>query len=112
MNFFTAPLSALSLAAVAYTFYILANLSRRYGEVIRMPPYYRGFYVAMGLVAIALFSHLMQDMVISAPDQGPELLSQEWFHLLTYYLPLALAVTLSIGIAWRYWSWILKEHKG
>ena len=34
MNFLTAPLGSLSLLAVIYMYYILANLSRRYGEVI------------------------------------------------------------------------------
>lgn len=112
MDFLTAPLGSLSLLAIIYAFYILANLSRRYGEVIRMAPYYRGFYVAMGLVAMAFLSHLMQDMVILAPDQGPAFLSDDWFHLLTYYVPLVLAVSVAIGVTWRYWSWILKEQEG
>ncbi len=112
MNYLTATLGSLSLLAIIYTLYILANLSRRYGEVIRIPPYYRGFYVAIGLVAIAFVSHLMRDMVILAPDQGPALLDKDWFYLSSYYAPLALAVTLAIGVAWRYWSWILKEQQG
>lgn len=111
MNFLTAPLGSLSLLAVIYAFYILANLSRRYGDVIRLPPYYRGFYVAMGLIGIAFVSHLIQDSVIIAPEQAPPLLSNVRFYLFTYYVPLALAVTLAIGIAWRYWSWILKEQQ-
>ncbi len=112
MDFIAAPLGALSLLSVIYTFYILANLSRRYGEVIRMPPHYRGFHFAIGLVAVALGSHLLRDMVILDPDQGPALLNNDWFYLLTFYLPLALAVTLAIIVAWRYWSWILKEQQG
>jgi len=112
MNYLTATLGSLSLLAIVYALYILANLSRRYGEVIRMPPYYRGFYVAMGLVAIAFISHLMRDMVILAPNQEPALLDEDWFYLSSYYAPLALAVTLAIGVAWRYWSWILKEQQG
>ena len=112
MSFLTAPLGSLSLLAVIYIFYILANLSRRYGQVIRLPPYYRGFYLAMGLIGLSFISHLIQDSVTSAPDQAPSLLSNDWFYLFTYYLPLAVAVTLAIGIAWRYWSWILKEQEG
>ncbi len=111
MNFLTAPLGSLSLLAVIYTFFILANLSRRYGQVIRLPPYYRGFYVAMGFVWLAFLSHLIQDTVIIAPQEAPSLLNNKWFYLLTYYLPLAVAVTLAIGVAWRYWSWILKEQQ-
>lgn len=112
MSFLAAPLGSLSLLAVIYALYILANLSRRYGEVIRLPPYYRGFYVAMGIIFVAFISHLMRDSVILvAPEEGPPLLNDDRFYLLTYYLPLALSVTVAIGIAWRYWSWILKERE-
>ena len=111
MDYLTAPLSSLSLLAVMYTFYILANLSRRYGEVIKMPPYYRGLYAAMGLTAVSFVSHLIRDSVIVAPDRAPALLNEDWFYLCAYHLPLAVAVVLGIGIAWRYWSWILKEQQ-
>jgi hypothetical protein len=111
MDFLTAPLGSLGLLAVIYAFYILANLSRRYGEVIRLPPYYRGFYVAMGIICVAFISHLMRDMVILAPEQGPPLLDEGWFYLLTFYIPLSLAVTLALGVAWRYWNWLLKEQQ-
>ena len=111
MDFLTAPLGSLGLLSVIYIFYILANLSRRYGQVIRLPPYYRGFYAAMGLIGLAFFSHLVRDSVIIAPDQAPALLSNRWFFLFTYYLPLAAAVTLASGVAWRYWSWIVQEQQ-
>jgi hypothetical protein len=111
MSFLTAPLGSLSLLAIIYAFYILANLSRRYGQVIRLPPYYRGYYVAMGLICVAFLSHLVQDSVIIAPEQAPTLLDNDGFYLLTYYLPTVIAVTLGIGVAWRYWGWILKEQQ-
>jgi len=112
MNFLTAPLGSLSLLSVIYIFYILANLSRRYGQVIRLPPYYRGFYVAMSFIGLSFISHLTQDSVIIAPEEAPSLLSNDWFYLFTYYLPLATAVALAIGVAWRYWGWILREQEG
>jgi hypothetical protein len=111
MNYLTAPLGSLSLLAVIYMYYILANLSRRYGQVIRLPPYYRGFYVGMGLICVAFLSHLVQDTLIIAPEQAPSLLTSDWLYLLTYYIPLALAVTIGIVVAWRYWSWIGKEQQ-
>jgi len=111
MNFLTAPLGSIGLLAVIYTFYILANLSRRYGQVIRLPPYYRGFYIGMGCLTISFVSHLIRDSVIIAPKEAPFPLDEDWFYLFTYYLPLAVAVTLAIGVAWRYWSWILKEQQ-
>jgi hypothetical protein len=111
VDFLTAPLGSLSLLAVIYAFYILANLSRRYGNVIRLPPYYRGLYVAMSFVGIGFVSHLIQDSVIIAPEEAPSLLTNDWFYLFTYYLPLALAITIALAVAWRYWSWILKEQQ-
>jgi len=112
MDFLTAPLGSLSLLAIVYAFYIMANLSRRYGQVIRLPPYYRGYHAGIALIGLALIGHLMRDSVILAPpDQGPRLLRSDTFYLITYYLPLALAVTLALGISWRYWSWILKEQR-
>jgi hypothetical protein len=111
MDFLTAPLGSLGLLAVIYAFYILANLSRRYGEVIRLAPYYRGFYIGMILIGVAFIGHMMQATVVLAPEQAPALLNAEWFYLLTYYLPLALGVTIGLGVAWRYWSWILQEFK-
>lgn len=111
MNYLTAPLGSLSLLAVIYMYYILANLSRRYGQVIRLAPYYRGFYVGMVLICVAFLSHLVQDTLIIAPEQAPSLLTNDWLYLLTYYIPLALAVTIGIVVAWRYWSWIGKEQQ-
>jgi hypothetical protein len=101
----------MGLLAVIYSFYILANLSRRYGEVIRLPPYYRGFYIGMGLICVSFISHLTRDTVMLDPAQGPSLLNSDAFYMFTYYLPLTLAVTIALGVAWRYWRWILKEQE-
>lgn len=111
MNFLTAPLGSLSLLAVIYMYIIFANLSRRYGQVIRLPPYYRGFYAGIGLICVSFFSHLIQDTVIIAPEQAPSLLTNDWFYLLTFYLPFAAAVTIGLVVAWRYWSWIWRERQ-
>ncbi len=110
MEYLTAPLSTLGLIALAYTFYIMANLSRRYGQVIRLAPYYRGFYLGIVLIGLAFIGHLVRDSVILAPDQAPTLLSDPRFYLAIYYLPLGLALTIALVVSWRYWSWILKEQ--
>jgi len=109
MNFLTAPLAALGLVALMYAVYILANLSRRFGFILKMPPYYRGFYMAMGLMGVALVSHLLRASTILA-ESAPYPFAEDWFYLLTYYLPLAISVSVCLGIAWRYWSWLLKEQ--
>jgi hypothetical protein len=111
MEVLTSVLGASSLLALIYTFYILAHLSRRYGQVIKLPRYYRSYYVSTGLVCLALVSHLMKDSLINAGQQGPALLNNDWFYLLTYYLPMAVAVTIALGVAWRYWGWLLREQR-
>jgi len=108
----TAPLSALGLLALTYMLYILASLSQRLGAVIRMRPYYRGFYLSIALTLIAFVAHLMRSSVLLAPEEGPPLLNNTIFYLLAYYLPLTLAVTISLVVAWRYWGWLLQERDG
>ena len=63
----------------------------------------------MVLITTAFISHLIRDSVIVAPDAAPPLLKEDWFYLLTYYMPLTLAIAIGIIVAWRYWSWIVKE---
>lgn len=110
MSFLTAPLASLGLVALMYAAYILANLSRRFGFILKMKPYYRGFYIAIGLMTIALISHLLRASVILDPDKAPEPFDQVWFYLLTFYLPLTIGIGLCLAVAWRYWSWLLKEQ--
>jgi hypothetical protein len=108
----TAILGSFSLLAVIYTLYILAHLSRRYGQVIKLTPHYRGFYVSIGLVCLAFVSHLMKGSMINAGQQAPSLLTDDRFYLLTYYLPLTLAAAVALGAAWRYWGWLLRgQHE-
>jgi hypothetical protein len=111
MEVLTSVLGSTGLLALIYAFYILAHLSRRYGQVIKLPRYYRGFYFSIGLVCLALVSHLMKDSLINAGQQGPALLNDDWFYLLTYYSPMAVAVAIGLGVAWRYWAWLLKEQQ-
>ncbi len=110
MSFLTAPLASLGLVALMYAVYILANLSRRFGFILKMPAYYRGFYLAIGLMAVALVSHMLRATLILDPKAAPSPFDQNWFYLLTYYLPMAISISICLGVAWRYWSWLLKEQ--
>lgn len=95
------PLSVSGLVAVTGMLYILAALSRRLGAVTKMKPYYRGFYVAMVGVIIAIVSTLLRQ-----PDDQSDLS----IYILVYYLPLILSGAISLVVAYRYWGWLFRER--
>ncbi len=103
------PLGVLGLAAVAYLLYIFANLSRRLGAVTKMPPYYRGFYVAIGLLTISILARVTLNSLVLAPELSTGIVSAPSFSLIFYQIPFVLAMVISVALAWRYWSWLFKE---
>ena len=78
---------------------ILANLSRRIGEPLQIPPHYRTLYTAAVLL-----------LLIIVGDVVSELFS--WGETAKYVtIPLrALIAALTIPILIRYWSWLLTEN--
>jgi hypothetical protein len=109
MNLLITPLGWVGLAAVAYMLYIFANLSQRLGAVTKMPPYYRGFYVAIGLLTISILARVMLNSVALAPQLSTGIVGAPLFSLIGYHIPFVLAVVISVALAWRYWSWLFKE---
>ncbi len=109
MNLLITPLGVIGLAAVTYTLYILANLSRRLGAVTKMPPYYRGFYFAIGLLTLSILARVMLNSVELAPELSTGIVNVPWFSLVAYHTPFALAMVISVAVAWRYWIWLFKE---
>lgn len=110
MSMLTGPSSVIGLLAEMYMLYIFAVLSRKLGAVTHMPPYYRGFYWAMGLIGVAVVAHAMRLAASAAPDWPPTLNSDVFF-LLTYDLPLGLSVITGVAVAWRYWNWLFREQR-
>ena len=94
------PLSVLGLVAVLVMLYMLAALSRRLGEVTKMRPYYRGFYLAMAGLALAIGVALLR------PPGGPS-----DAYRIAYYAPLTLAALISLVVALRYWGWLFRERR-
>jgi hypothetical protein len=107
---FTGPSSEISLLSIIYLLYIFSVLSRKLGHVMKMKPYYRGFYGAMGLIGLALVASWLRLTAQLSPQLLPVVLLDDRVYLFIYDLPLAAAVTLSLGVAWRYWSWLFKER--
>jgi len=107
MTLLTTPLGIAGLLSIFFMLFILANLSRRLGTVTKMKPYYRGFYVAMGILVLPLIVR----MVLSPAGIQPDYLHSPAFYLFAYHLPFALAIVISCIVAWRYWGWLFRESQ-
>lgn len=90
--------------SIAITLLIMGLISKRLGEQTKARPYYLGFYIAAILLEISIVAQLL-DLAFDLPHAGADTL---WV-ILDDGLP-ALAVTLGVISAWRYWSWLLAER--
>ncbi len=106
----TGPSFVISLCGVIYMLYIFSVLSRKLGGVTKMRPFYRGFYVAMGLIGLAVVASWLLFTVRVTPDLFPATLRDETLYLVIFVAALSIAVTLGLGVAWRYWGWLFKER--
>ncbi|MDY6876350.1 MAG: hypothetical protein SWK90_09140 [Chloroflexota bacterium] len=109
VNVITAPLAPMGLLSVAYLGFLFANLSRRLSAVTKMDDHSRWFIVASGLVTLAALSQVMRGTAALAREPAPSVLLEPWFALVSFHIPLAIGVTLDLGLVWHYWRWILKE---
>ena len=125
MRFVVAVLSTARLASVALVLLILARLTAKFEAVTRKT-------VLLLLVLLYGGSHGLARRRLSLPHRGPGARSTRpwsttlvscsesksgsraarincasWFHLVFYYLPLAIITTISLLLAWRNWGWIL-----
>lgn len=106
-----AIVGSMGLIAVIYMLLILAQFGRKLGAVTKMRPFYRGYYVAVGLLGVALVMRLLRASVFWAPaNSTPPSLNDPLFYLFLYHLPLAIGMGLSLAITWHYWKWLLKER--
>jgi hypothetical protein len=107
------------LASIALMLVILARLTKRWEAVTRARSHYRLFYFACGLVALAALARLVRIGYLPLTTLDPDsshpanlhlfLESGSWFYFVFYHLPLALAMTLSLILAWKNWGWLLRE---
>jgi hypothetical protein len=106
----TGPSLAFSLIGVIYLLYILSVLSRKLGSVTKMRAFYRGFYLAIGLIGLAVVASWLLLTVRITPDLLPVAWRDETLYLVIFNTTMAVAVTLSLVLAWRYWGWLFKER--
>jgi hypothetical protein len=108
-------LGTAGLASVALMLAILARLTRRWQAVTRTRSYYRWFYVAGVLVALAALARLVRIgyLPVIAQEQGLSPLQEpsSWFYLAFYHLPLVIAATISLLLAWRNWGWLFRVQE-
>jgi hypothetical protein len=76
-----------------------------------MKPYYRGFFAAIALIVVAIVAHSLRLTALVSPDVLPNVLNADSFYLFAYYLPMAVAGTISLFVAWRYWGWLFRERE-
>ncbi|MDZ4770681.1 MAG: hypothetical protein SGJ24_16265 [Chloroflexota bacterium] len=99
----TAAAALIAPIAVAFALIVMGILSRRLGTAMRVHAYYIGFYAAALMMLISGGARFYT--VIAPLERLPEL----WRLALLEGLP-ALALTLAVMLAWRYWSWLLAER--
>jgi hypothetical protein len=93
--------------SIAIAMTVMALLSKRLGSVMRTPRYYLGFYVAAGLMATSVLARLLN---IGRGTDIADTLGQNPVSVLLYVGLPAIAITLGLVAAWRYWSWLLAER--
>jgi hypothetical protein len=103
------PLGVVGLLGVMYLLYLFALLSQRLGAVTKMKPYYIGFYVAMIFLTFSILARVVISSLALAPQSGASFLDSPLFSLAFYHIPFVIAIAISVGVAWRYWSWLFKE---
>lgn len=88
-------------------FVVLGLLSKRLGSVTKSPPYFIGFFASALLMATSILLQILDARsdisIIDTPDHDTAMM------LIHAGLP-ALALTIALPVAWRYWSWLLAER--
>ncbi|MBN1565949.1 MAG: hypothetical protein JXA10_19060 [Anaerolineae bacterium] len=105
----TTLLGVAAPVALMIMLWVMAQISRRFGEVTHRPPIYRGFYVAMGLL---LFPFVVRVLAISLTETDRADLGGNSMGAIVHDLPLIVAVILALIVAWRYWGWLIYAREG
>lgn len=97
-GFLFAVLSVVGPVAIGIALVVMGILSQRLGEVTRMPPYYRWYFVA---AALAWIGAGLRMLALQLPSDAVAV---------SYSALEAVAVTIGAAAAWRYWSWLFGER--
>jgi len=97
-------LGLLGPISIMGTLIVVGLLSRRLGEQTKAKPFYLGFFAAAILVLISITAQFL-DLILHFPHTNTAVL---WI-VMDDGFP-AIAVTVGVIFAWRYWSWLLAER--
>jgi hypothetical protein len=97
----------LGLISIGVAMVVMGLLSKRLGSVTRAPRYYLGFYLAAMMIAVSVLARLLN--VGRGVEFVADLHGDMGWVLVYNGLP-ALAISLGLYVAWRYWSWLLAER--
>lgn len=100
----TALLGLFGPLSFAVALLVMGALSKRLGAQTHARPYYVGFYAAALLMLVSIAAQVFYLFSGQVASKGDLL----WL-LLDEGLP-AIAVTIGVILAWRYWSWLLAER--
>jgi hypothetical protein len=106
----TTPLGTAALLSLLFLSVLFANLSRRLGAVTKVADHHRWFTVAQVCIGVAGVSQLIRGSAGLAPDLALPFLLKPWFALVSFHMPLAVGVTVCLGLVWYYWGWIVREQ--
>lgn len=96
-------IGTLSPISIMLMLFILGELSRRLGEVVKAGKHHRWFYVSGFL---AFISVLVRLLFIGASKEN--FIVKENMTIALFYIgPLALALFIGVVVAWRYWGWLI-----
>ncbi len=101
-----AALGTFGWLAVGISLFCVARLSRRLGTVTHARPYYRLMDIAGLMVCIGALGNLFLETQSLAQNAQ---LADNTLRLLCE-ATITVGVSLGLGVAWYYWSWLLAER--
>lgn len=99
-------LGAFGWCAVGVVLMLIARLSHRLGTVTHARPYYRLMDVAAALIVMGALGGLAIEWSSLAQNDQ---LAHNMLSMLCDAL-IAVGISLGLGVAWYYWSWLLAER--
>ncbi len=109
MIYLSSSLYIIGPLSVVAMLLLLMSLSRRLGEALEIPPYYRLFAVSIFffLLPLPVSWVLLMRRAWGLPDPGPR--TGLAIKLVVASIPMTVAITFALPVVARYWSWIWGE---
>lgn len=102
-------LSTVAPGALIVALWVMAQISRRFGEVTHRPPFYRVLYGAMALAAVPVIVRLL---AIGQSSADLAAMGGQQTGALLHDGPLLLSLLAANVVAWRYWGWLIYAQDG